>query len=78
MAWLFAVIGGSATIRLYEESFFVGNPFEGPGWTGGPGTISLVPEALSVRLGFSQNINLLMKDFFQKRSNDKSIYYIAV
>ena len=52
MAWFFAVIGGSATIRLYEESFFVGNPFEGPGWTGGPGTISLVPEALSVRLGF--------------------------
>ena len=29
--------------QIYEESFFVGNPFEGPGWTGGtcPGTISL-------------------------------------
>ena len=21
-------------IQIYEESFFVGNPFEGPGWTG--------------------------------------------
>ena len=29
--------------QIYEESFFVGNPFEGPGWKGGtcPGTISL-------------------------------------
>ena len=36
MAWLLAVIGGRTTIQIqiYEESFFVGNPFEGPGWTG--------------------------------------------
>ena len=63
MAWLFAVIGGSATIkpRCMRSLFLVGNPFEGRGWTGGtcPGTISihfscadLAPEALSVRLGF--------------------------
>ena len=45
VAWFFAVIGGSATIkpRFMRSPFFAGTPFEGPGWTGGtcPGTISL-------------------------------------
>ena len=48
--------------QIYEESFFVGNPFEGPGRTGGtcPGTISLA-RILRQRLFrsdsvFSQNI----------------------
>ena len=63
VAQLFAVIGGSAAIRhrFMRTSFFVRNPFEGPGWTGGPAPApfllriscaDLAPKALSVRLGF--------------------------
>ena len=63
--------------QIYEESFFVGNPFEGPGWTGGtcPGTIlscaDLAPEALSVRLGFLTKHYIV--DFLGKKKQKASI-----
>ena len=62
--------------QIYEESFFVGNPFEGPGWTGGtcPGTIlscaDLAPEALSVRLGFLTKHYIV--DFLGKKKSEHS------
>ena len=63
--------------QIHEESFFVGNPFEGPGWTGGtcPGTIlscaDLAPEALSVRLGFLTKHYIV--DFLGKKKQKASI-----
>ena len=64
--------------QIYEESFFVGNPFEGPGWTGGtcPGTIlscaDLAPEALSVRLGFLTKHDIV--DFLGKKNKKRAFY----
>ena len=77
--------------QIYEESVFVGNPFEGPDWTEEPAPApfllrmscgDLAPDALSVRLGFltKRNIvDLFSNHLFHKGFNDISTYnYVAV
>ena len=92
MAWLFALIGGSATIKpRFMRSLFVGYRFEGPGLGEPPQSLApfllrmsradLAPEAFSVRLGFITKhyiVDLLMKDSFQKGFNDKYVYSCIV
>ena len=70
---------------IHEESFFGGNPFEGPGWTGetAPGTISLahVLRGSCARGSFGQTrfflnkkylVELFLKDLSPKGFNDMS------